>query len=150
MFRKIVISVLLILAGVIASAGIADLAGCGQNRLCSGDLSDRYEACIRVTDRELFVSYYSPPRFLFDSMTGGSWMGFGYLRSRTFNIAWIYLVIFCPFWIPVLVLASYPAIAFIRSPLRRWRRRRRGLCIRCGYNLEGNVSGVCPECGDAR
>ncbi len=48
-----------------------------------------------------------------------------------------------------LLLATYPAIAFIRDPLRRYRRRRRGLCITCGYNLTGNVSGVCPECGGA-
>ena len=26
-------------------------------------------------------------------------------------------------------------------------RRRRGLCAACGYNLRGNLSGVCPECG---
>ena len=25
----------------------------------------------------------------------------------------------------------------------------RGLCRRCGYNLTGNASGVCPECGTA-
>ncbi len=26
-------------------------------------------------------------------------------------------------------------------------RRRRGLCIKCGYNLTGNTTGTCPECG---
>jgi uncharacterized paraquat-inducible protein A len=26
-------------------------------------------------------------------------------------------------------------------------RRRRGLCVKCGYDLTGNTSGVCPECG---
>ena len=26
-------------------------------------------------------------------------------------------------------------------------RREIGLCVRCGYDLTGNVSGVCPECG---
>ena len=34
---------------------------------------------------------------------------------------------------------------------RRWRRRRhaaRGLCPACGYDLTGNTSGVCPECGN--
>jgi len=34
---------------------------------------------------------------------------------------------------------------------RRWRRRFRlthGLCLTCGYNLTGNVSGRCPECGE--
>jgi hypothetical protein len=25
--------------------------------------------------------------------------------------------------------------------------RRRGLCAACGYDLYGNASGVCPECG---
>ena len=31
-----------------------------------------------------------------------------------------------------------------------WRRDRRhppGYCQKCGYDLTGNVSGVCPECG---
>jgi predicted amidophosphoribosyltransferase len=26
-------------------------------------------------------------------------------------------------------------------------RRSRGLCSGCGYNLKGNTSGTCPECG---
>ena len=52
-----------------------------------------------------------------------------------------------PFWMIVLVLVCYPALAFIRGPARRYVFRRKGLCLRCGYNLTGNVSGVCPECG---
>jgi hypothetical protein len=34
-----------------------------------------------------------------------------------------------------------------RGPVRRLRRRQRGLCVGCGYDLTGNVSGACPECG---
>jgi hypothetical protein len=45
------------------------------------------------------------------------------------------------------LFAAYPTAALIRGPMRRWKRRRNGLCINCGYNLTGNVSGVCPECG---
>ena len=56
-------------------------------------------------------------------------------------------VLVVPFWIPVASLLVYPAIAFIRGPLLRWRRRRKGLCLKCGYNLTGNESGKCPECG---
>ncbi len=52
-----------------------------------------------------------------------------------------------PLWAPFILFAAYPTIAFIRGPLRRYRRRRKGLCIPCGYDLTGNVSGVCPECG---
>ena len=50
-------------------------------------------------------------------------------------------------WLALAILAMYPTIAFIRGPVRRWRRRRKGLCIGCGYDLTGNVSGVCSECG---
>jgi len=28
------------------------------------------------------------------------------------------------------------------------RRIRPGFCLRCGYNLTGNTSGVCSECGE--
>jgi hypothetical protein len=50
-------------------------------------------------------------------------------------------------WGVAALLLIYPIAAFIRGPVRRWRRRRRGLCRHCGYDLTGNVSGVCPECG---
>lgn len=46
-----------------------------------------------------------------------------------------------------MISAAYPLFVFIRGPLRRRRRRRRGLCLTCGYNLTGNTSGRCPECG---
>ncbi len=29
----------------------------------------------------------------------------------------------------------------------RFRRRRSGLCLECGYNLTGNITGKCSECG---
>ena len=34
--------------------------------------------------------------------------------------------------------------------IERRQRRRKGLCLKCGYDLTGNVSGVCSECGEAR
>ena len=52
-----------------------------------------------------------------------------------------------PLWFPFVIFSAYPVIAFIRGPLRRHQRRRKGLCVKCGYDLAGNVSGVCPECG---
>lgn len=43
------------------------------------------------------------------------------------------------------------ALAASIVPLYWMRRQRRALggCRSCGYNLTGNVSGVCPECGTA-
>ncbi len=48
------------------------------------------------------------------------------------------------------ICAIYPAIFFIRS-YRRRRLHRQVLqpCTKCGYDLHGNESGVCPECGEA-
>ena len=48
----------------------------------------------------------------------------------------------------VFIFAFCPVVVLIRGPLRRHRRRRKGLCLKCGYNLTGNESGVCPECGE--
>ncbi len=58
-----------------------------------------------------------------------------------------------PFWMPAVMFGA-PAVALMVVPrtLRlalHQRRRRRGLCVRCGYDLTGNDSGVCPECGEA-
>ncbi len=52
----------------------------------------------------------------------------------------------CRSWIPMVVFG----LPVILGTIPRWRlahRRRRGLCISCGYNLTGNTSGRCPECG---
>lgn len=47
-----------------------------------------------------------------------------------------------------LLLGAYPLVVVIRSYVRWVRLRRSGaVCRTCGYNLTGNVSGVCPECG---
>ena len=49
-----------------------------------------------------------------------------------------------PLWPPLLVLAVPTAVLW-------WRDRRylKGCCQSCGYDLTGNVSGRCPECGMA-
>lgn len=48
-----------------------------------------------------------------------------------------------------LALATFAALPVARLTLRHRRSRRisQGLCPACGYDLTGNVSGVCPECG---
>ena len=52
---------------------------------------------------------------------------------------------------PLLVfslLVIYPWVVVWRGPIRRWfRRKPEGRCQQCGYDLTGNESGVCPECG---
>ena len=52
-----------------------------------------------------------------------------------------------PFWLIVLLLGGYPLIVLVRGALRRWHRGEPGGCPRCGYDLTGNVTGTCSECG---
>ena len=80
------------------------------------------------------TQYFAPP-----------FAGFGYAHHRTVNQEYRELKI--PYWALLLLFIAYPTFAFIRGPVRRWRRQRKGLCVYCGYDLTGNVSGVCPECG---
>ena len=56
------------------------------------------------------------------------------------------------------VIAPLPALALALIVMPLWRgfsfarratRPRAGVCRTCGYNLTGNESGVCPECGAA-
>jgi hypothetical protein len=49
-----------------------------------------------------------------------------------------------PLWLPLALVAGPTAFLW-------WLDRRRippGHCRKCGYNLTGNVSGTCPECGE--
>ena len=50
----------------------------------------------------------------------------------------------CPIHLALVVL-----VPIVASPFAiRWLRRKHGLCVRCGYNLTGNTSGICSECGE--
>ena len=74
------------------------------------------------------------------------------LRSRTSTQMWDGATLRTsalelPFWLAALLLGAYPIAALIRGPVRRWRRGKRGHCPQCGYDLTGNVTGICSECG---
>ncbi|NOX58689.1 MAG: hypothetical protein GXP29_07505 [Planctomycetes bacterium] len=49
--------------------------------------------------------------------------------------------IILPIWIPLLLAAV------VTVWLWKWDRPPKSGCVKCGYNLTGNVSGICPECG---
>jgi len=52
------------------------------------------------------------------------------------------LAVRVPLLIPFLIVAIATAYLWERD-----RRAPRGHCVACGYDLTGNTSGVCPECG---
>ena len=105
--------------------------------------SDRWYYITTISDMEVRISGFTKslkelPSFEWDSFSipyrGSTWNG----RKLAF-----------PHWLLVCLFGIYPTVAFIRGPLRRRLRLKRGLCLNCGYNLTGNTSGICPECGTA-
>jgi hypothetical protein len=52
-----------------------------------------------------------------------------------------------PYWMLAMTLSVLPVMVFGPPLLRRLKPPRPGHCLQCSYNLTGNVSGVCPECG---
>jgi hypothetical protein len=75
---------------------------------------------------------------------GFKWVGGTFGLSSCTDIS-------APYWFAVITSGVLPAswaIGKLRKNERN-RRARTGLCVACGYNLDGNISGVCPECGTA-
>lgn len=73
-------------------------------------------------------------------------LGFGYGKTpKDDPTAAGYFGLVIPSWSLILLFALLPALW-----LYRWRIhpiRLPGQCRRCGYDLTGNTSGTCPECG---
>jgi hypothetical protein len=63
------------------------------------------------------------------------------------------LTVIIPLTVPlassIMSLMAYGMATLLFGPRAvQKRRRKKGLCLTCGYDLQGNVSGVCPECGE--
>src|SRR6185437_5858848 len=70
--------------------------------------------------------------------------GFGYSRNDSISQS-IYQI---PLWCVVVVSGAWP-MSWACKRARRQFRRCKQMCVHCNYNLTGNTSGVCPECGTA-
>ena len=78
------------------------------------------------------------------------WVGLAYARVQ-YDAAGrqVRRALYLPHGLLVAVAAVAPLVR-LRRRLRARRHRGERLCPSCGYNLTGNVSGVCPECGTTR
>jgi hypothetical protein len=74
-------------------------------------------------------------------------LGVEYERGRS----WVLLIAPLAMPLALLVLAG-PPVWWLARVVRRVRRRRRNLCVGCGYDLRGSLdagAAACPECGRA-
>ena len=109
----------------------------------------RYMGTPLTTGWQHHVIYF-PDSYVFPSglehSVGGD--AFEVLWGNGGGIAWHAVV--CHYFLLCLLFVILPAWVPIRA-YSRWQAAkalaRRHLCRRCGYNLTGNMSGVCPECG---
>ena len=72
--------------------------------------------------------------------TSSRWLGFGWTSLSQRN-AW-------EFEIPDYAIVGFCGVVGAISFVGAWRRKvHKPLCPSCHYNLTGNASGACPECG---
>lgn len=51
------------------------------------------------------------------------------------------------FYAWVTIMLNWPLVPIILRQIQGYSGMPEGYCQDCGYNLTGNVSGKCPECG---
>ncbi len=90
-----------------------------------------------------------PGRFEFLSFVGPGWH-MSSAPARSASAWWVKYSpgpwcasLSVPLWLPVAFLTTATAALWLIDG----RLERPGHCARCGYDLAGNVSGRCPECG---
>ena len=86
--------------------------------------------------------FYVQPREL-------PWMvsrsGFCWIKGDSLDGAFHQTFVAVPFWLAFAVTSVFPALYLVRK-----RNNHDPLRCHCGYNLTGNVSGICPECGSKK
>lgn len=148
MIRKTYIALLFAAAVTLTALGLAGLWAEVEH---AGLITPRHWARVRVDGGSLRVVYARAadrprPRWGVTLLRGS----LGALSLRTGgNARWWWWAASVPVWLVVTSLFAYPAGAYVCGPIRRRRRLRHNLCLTCGYNLTGNMTGRCPECGKA-
>lgn len=103
-----------------------------------------------VTNGAVFVRSYqwpgisTDPRVEFSKASGAVVWKYktGRPSSELFPVFPSYRYYYIPFWPVVAIPIGVFLFRFFRRP-----RLIPGRCYQCGYNLTGNTSGTCPECG---
>lgn len=78
----------------------------------------------------------------------GGFSGFGtYWKPKRIDYGLGMSQVTIPLWIPTSFFLAILCVSWALPAYRRRKRRQHGLCLVCAYDLTGNVSSICPECG---
>jgi len=130
--------------------------GCELGRMYDGGPADLYTPQLTIGYRRVPARNVSEGDYIHIAEAGGrfklphchDFLGFRWHPRG--NRDWEYQErgMAVPWWFVALLFGTLPARAARRMVLRR-HRQSAGHCRSCGYDLTGNISGVCPECGKA-
>lgn len=119
----------------------------GGCRISSGQLTSKYHLSVTAQELEVVVAVAksSPhPSKDLDLMVGP----FGFI-AQSVGASRIRIITLPP-WLVLMIFALFASYVVLRWVIRRCRTTNLpSSCIQCGYDLTGNASGVCPECGTA-
>ena len=74
------------------------------------------------------------------------WGHLGFLPPYVKDVYGNHYIVAMPLWLCCLVALAYPVFHLVSPVRRRTRRRKRGQCETCGYDLRASPA-RCPECG---
>lgn len=75
----------------------------------------------------------------------GAFIGRRYFHTTNYNRRGFGTFLAMIFGVPVYFVVMWRAK---RRAARVEFRRKNGICVNCGYDLRGNTTGICPECGE--
>ncbi len=109
--------------------------------------SDYGSIHISHTGNQQMISSKRPTVRLYSQSWGREVFGWRGLYLFDFVVSGSSGHLLFPAWVPVCAF-GFAGWLLARPSIREWRRRSAGLCGGCGYDLTGNTSGRCPECGE--
>jgi hypothetical protein len=92
---------------------------------------------------DLFQKHYSHTTFKFENSSPSD----AFRKQIPNDPLGQVIGVIAPFWAFLIIACAYPVARFVSLYRRERRRLKNNQCLRCGYDLTGNVSGCCPECG---